>query len=292
MEPFIRMENGQAAAMLTIESWRRQFPEIRAGFTTRIGGVSEAPYDSLNGGLHVGDDAGHVRTNRRIIASLAGFAFEDWTCAEQVHGSNVYLVRAGDRGKGRNDRSDAIPDADALVTNVPGVMLASFYADCVPLYFVHPASRTVALAHAGWKGTALRIAEETIRVLQDQFDCAPESLYAAIGPSIGGCCYEIDGEVASRLAAALAGEAAVADSKMEWENPGVGLKAGNDGRYVADLKEINRQIMIKAGIQPTSIEISRYCTSCRTDLFYSHRKEKGKTGRMVSWIGLKEEVAD
>lgn len=291
MEPFVPLEDGQASSLLTLAPWH-QFPGIRAGFTTRVGGVSTTPYASLNCGLHVGDLAEDVRSNRRRIAEQAGFAYEAWTCAEQVHGSRVHIVQATDKGKGRNDREDAIQDADALVTNVPGIMLASFYADCVPLYFVHPASRTVALAHAGWKGTSLAIAAETIRVMHEQFACPPEAVHAAIGPSIGGCCYEIDREVAFRLADAIgAADSLTRDGHSSGEL-GCALQVRTDGRYVADLKEINRQIMIKAGIQPTRIEISRYCTSCRTDMFFSHRREKGSTGRMASWIGWEEEVAD
>ncbi len=291
MEPFVSTEQGQASSLLSIEAWRQQYPWLRAGFTTRLGGSSYPPYASLNGGLHVGDEADHVRSNRQFIASQAGFNFRDWTCGEQVHGAAVYIVQPEDKGRGRKERADAIADTDALVTTVPGVMLTSFYADCVPLYFVHPASRTVALAHAGWKGTVQKIAAETIRVMRDHCGCPPAELHAAIGPSIGGCCYEISSDVAEQLDATI-GELFIPNDDDEQGKFVLQRKSQSADRYVADLKEINRQIMIKAGIQPTSIEISRYCTSCRTDLFFSHRKEQGRTGRMVSWIGLKEEVED
>lgn len=259
--------------------WEKQFPWLSAGFSTRHGGVSEAPWDGLNCGLHVGDSGEAVIENRRRIAETAGFRLGQWTCAEQVHGCSVAVVSAADAGAGRLTRADALDAKDALITDAPGVMLAAYYADCVPLWFVDPLHKAVGLAHAGWRGSALDVAGETIRAMEQAFGSSPAELRAAIGPSIRGCCYEVDRVVAEHFFAIDDGE-----DTPDWLLPSV-----RPGRYMLDLVKFNRQNLTKAGILAKHIEISEYCTSCRTDLFFSHRKEKGRTGRMAAWIARKAE---
>ncbi|MFC3344138.1 peptidoglycan editing factor PgeF [Paenibacillus abyssi] len=256
---------------------------LTAGFTGRHGGVSGHPWTSLNLGLHVGDEPARVVQNRRLVAESLKWPFDAWTCAEQVHGCRVRQVTSADRGSGRENRAGAIADCDALMTNETGVLLTSFYADCVPIYYVDPVCRVIALAHAGWKGTVLEIARMTVESMKDAYGSEPKDIFAAIGPSIGQCCYEVDQPVIERvepLVQRLSTELEVSPAEMMLEN--------GEGKARLNLKEINRQIMIKAGILPTHIELTERCTGCRTDLFFSHRMEDGKTGRMVSWIGMKE----
>ncbi len=271
MEPFQLDKRSNAPGLLWLQAWVRDIPGLSAGFTTRIGGVGEAAYTSLNVALHVGDDSEAVVENRRRVSAAAGFPFEAWTCGEQVHSNAVRVIGPGDKGAGRLTREDAIADTDAFITDETGILLAAFYADCVPILFVDPANRAIGLAHAGWKGTALQIAERTIQRMEDAFGSRPSELLAAIGPSIGGCCYEVDERVMSQVGI---------DSPKPKEN----------GRYMLDLKEVNRQFMIRTGMKPNHIEHSGYCTCCSTDLFFSHRGENGRTGRMAAWIGWKEEV--
>lgn len=283
MEPFVRVniKSGEPER-LVIQSWEQAYPLLSAGFSGRNGGSGSGHYDSLNLALHVGDDPETVAVNRTNLAEAAGFSYEAWTCGEQVHLTRVAVVTQADKGLGRADRESAFADTDGLITNVPGIMLTSFYADCVPLYFLDPIHRVVGLAHAGWKGTVGQIAERMIQAMRDEFGSAPEQIRTAIGPSIGDCCYEVDEFVMSKVR-----EIVPADSGIDITER-VASSSVNPGRSMLNLKELNRIIMIKAGILPSRIECTSYCTSCRSDLFFSYRKENGKTGRMASWIGMKE----
>ncbi len=285
MEPFVLRQAEGKPALFYLERWMDQFHAhgLSVGFTSRCGGVSTAPYNELNCALHVGDDSRLVIENRRRVAEAVGFDFSSWTCAEQVHGNRIAIITDRDKGRGRLERDTAVPAADGLVTQEEDIMLVSFYADCVPLYFFDPGQRVVALAHAGWKGTVLEIANAVVRTLIEKFGTNPDHLLAAIGPSIGGCCYEVDEQVADKVLELH--RRGRLQSPQEEPLP-EGLKERGNGRFLLDLKEINRQIMIKAGINPKHIEISSWCTSCHPQWFFSHRKENGRTGRMASWIGI------
>jgi hypothetical protein len=254
-----------------IESWERQFARLSAGFSTRNGGISEGGFASLNCALHVADEPKHVLENRRRLAEAAGFSFEAWTCGEQVHHNDVAVVTRQDRGRGRDSRESAIPDTDALITDVPDIMLVSFYADCVPIFYYDPIRQAAGLAHAGWKGTAKRIAARTVEQFRAAFGSEPEHIRAAIGPSIGQCCYEVDNRVIQAMQ-----ESGITEGWMQKSND----------KFMLDLREINRQILIEAGILPSHIEVTHLCTSCHVESFYSHRRDGGRTGRMASWIGI------
>lgn len=283
MEPFVgKTYNEQQPQLFLLDRWMEAFPQLSAGFTGRGGGVSKPPYASLNLALHVGDDPAAVLENRRRLASRLGFRFEAWTSGEQTHGSAVAVVEAKDAGRGRLDRESAFQETDAMVTDAPGVLLTSFYADCVPLYFFDPDHQAVGLAHAGWKGTVASIAEKTVITMQEAYGAKPERLIAAIGPAIGDCCYEVDEAVMSKVRPLLAGLKGIQPENAPFRD------SVNPERWMLNLKEINRMLMIKAGILPSRIECTSLCTSTSFDLFFSHRKEHGKTGRMASWIGLKE----
>jgi YfiH family protein len=152
----------------------------------------------------------------------------------------------------------------------------------VPLYFYDPKSGAVALAHAGWRGTVGKIAEETARAMQSAYGTDPANVRAAIGPSIDACCYEVDGVVIQEV------ERVMNELQLDGDTAAACMQLKGSVKADLNLKEINRQIMIKAGILPSCIELSNWCTGCRTDLFFSHRAEEGKTGRMASWIGIRE----
>lgn len=276
-EPFVMAKE---KPLLHLREWEERFPGLVAGFTIRTGGVSEQPYGSLNMGLHVGDDPAHVVANRQLLAQQLELPFESWTCADQVHGTQVCQVMAG--GAGRESLENVIQATDGLYTDQEGVLLASFYADCVPLFFLDPASGAIGLAHAGWKGTVGRIAEEMVHALEKQFQAKKEELLVAIGPSIGGCCYEVDERIVAHVRV----------SAKRWEDA---VQPSKNGRYMLDLRTLNTRILLEAGISETNILATGWCTSCRTDLFFSHRKEAaaaGTTGRMASFIAWKNKKGE
>lgn len=282
MEPFVIQTAAEHQHQLLLEGWIEQEQSLTAGFTTRKGGVSSPPFSSFNIGLHVHDQAEAVLANRKRLTDSLGFSFDAWTCGEQVHANKVAVVTANERGKGRSSMEDTLPGVDGIITNERDVLLTSFYADCVPLYFWDPQHHAVGLAHAGWKGTVSAIALNMVEAMRNAFGTEPHQLRCAIGPAIDQCCYEVNEVVIERIYE-LWQQLALPNQLLDLV-----LKKQNENKAMINLKEINRQIMIKAGIVASHIEISEWCTGCRRDLFYSHRMENGKTGRMASWIGLRK----
>ncbi|MEW9698085.1 peptidoglycan editing factor PgeF [Paenibacillus sp. SI8] len=280
MEPFVKQEKDGQPTLFTIQSWMDQYPEVTAGFTSRHGGVSKAPYSSLNCGLHVNDIAEDVIRNRQLLAEALGQPFESFTYAEQVHSNEVIAVSRQERGMGRSTRNSAIQAKDAFMTNEPGIFLCAQFADCVPLFFYDPVRQVVALAHAGWKGTVLNISMATISAMTHTFGSQPEHIRAAIGPSIGACCYEVDETVAGRVREVIPNAEAM--SAKRWNV----LQEKGNGKFMLNLQELNRILMEQAGILSSHIEVTQLCTSCKSDVFFSHRKEGGMTGRMIAWIAL------
>ncbi|MGG0823174.1 peptidoglycan editing factor PgeF [Paenibacillus turicensis] len=282
MEPFVRKYEENTPALYFLKKWMEDEPHLQVGFTGRQGGCSHGPYSSLNLAYHVDDNAVDVLQNRITLARAIGFEPNTWTCGEQVHGTQIAVVEASDVGKGYSDRESAFQNTDGLVTNVPNILLTSFYADCVPLYFFDKVKRVIGLAHAGWKGTVGQIAKAMVTTMNETYGCDPQHIYAGIGPSIGDCCYEVDEYVMSRVRETLAELGGDIDINV------IASPSSNEGKSMLNLKELNRMIMIKAGILAEFIECTTWCTSCHPDQFFSYRKEEGTTGRMASWIGMKE----
>jgi YfiH family protein len=283
MEPFVLEKAANGCDLLYIRGWMERDSGLSAGFTSRHGGVSKGGFNSLNIGLHVEDNPQLVVKNRKRLAEALHVKLNACTYAEQVHGNEVQEVSRVDAGTGVDSRETAFQSKDAFVTNQSGLFIHALFADCVPLFFYDPVQRAVGVAHAGWKGTVLRIAGETVEAMQRLYGSNPENILAAVGPSIQACCYEVNKVVMARVFAVM--EELEINNFHEEGQPPIYESKPND-KYNLNLQQMNRQIMIKAGILPTHIEVSSLCTSCRTDLFYSHRKEEGKTGRMAAWIGL------
>lgn len=275
MEPF-KLKN-ESFPHFTIPSWPKVLPALSMGISTRNSGQSKGYFQTMNLALHVGDNKQDVIENRKNLANALGFSFDAWTSADQVHGSNIEIVTLDSRGKGRNELQDAIPKTDGIVTNIPDVLLTSFYADCVPLFFLDPIKKVVGLAHAGWKGTVLKIGEKMVKVMEASFKSNPKDIMIAIGPAIDQCCYEVNKQVIDPLQATF--NFLTKDMILDKRN----------GHFDLDLKKINEEILINAGILQKNIEISNWCTSCNTDMFFSYRKEKGQTGRIASWIALRKD---
>lgn len=246
---------------------------VAHAFTTRCGGVSSGDFASLNMAFHTGDDPANIYENRRRVCGALGFSAADLVAGKQVHGDRVSLVTGEHRGRGAQSPADVLPDTDALITCRRRVPLSSFYADCVPLFLLDPVHRAIGLAHAGWRGTCLRIGEKTVRAMEEAFGTKAADCLAGIGPSIGPCCYEVDEPVLVRLR----------ESFSRWQDL---VAPAGPGRWYLNLWEANRRTLLDAGIPDAAVSVAGLCTRCRQDLFFSHRGSGGRTGRMASLLML------
>lgn len=229
---------------------------LRAGVSTRHGGVSPPPFD-LNMSFNVGDDPGNVEQNRELFFRELGIQSDRVAFAQQVHSKIVK----------RTDKPGKYSQCDGLVTDVPGLSVCISVADCIPVLIVETKRRVVAGIHAGWRGTADRIVQEGIRMMIDEYSCSPAHMKAYIGPGAGACCYAVGEEVATRF-----------DD----------LFIRKDGaRMFVDLKAANRMQLMECGVQQDAIETSPHCTIDNAALFHSFRREKERSGRMLAVIGLK-----
>jgi len=255
----------------SIWAWRAGLPHapVHALFA-RLGGTSLPPYGSLNLGLHTGDDPERVVANRRLAVEALGLSIDRVVAAEQVHGDRIAVVDGSDRGRGARDLATAVPGTDGLVTLTKGVVLFAFFADCLPVFLWDEAGKGIGLAHAGWKGTAKGVAARAVEALAAAGVPAGR-LWAALGPCIGPCCYEVGEDVAEAF--------------RKRFGPGA-VKRARSNRVSVDLSEANAIELARAGVHPDRIIVSRACTSCRTDLFFSHRAEGPRTGRMAAVIAL------
>jgi YfiH family protein len=269
-EPFRLMDD-----LYILDSWMKKCSGLVAGFTTRNGGISSEPFHSMNLAFHVNDNSDDVCENRRILAKKIGFPIQQWVSAEQTHGKNLRQISKNDRGKGALRYEDSIKDTDGFYTEEKGVLLTMCYADCVPIYFLAPKWQRIGIVHSGWKGTVQKIAGEMVaKWLSDGID--PSELFAAIGPSICQNCYQVDDRVIQKVNAVLS------------PNDDIPYVETEKGRYQLDLKALNRIILEKAGLPKENILVTSLCTSCHHE-FYSHRRDNGKTGRMLGFIGWKED---
>ena len=239
-------------------------------FTTRRGGVSTGALDSLNIGMHRGDDPENVAKNYDILANALDFDVNQFVLTHQTHSNIVRVVTDADcNGLDHHQ----YPECDALVTNTPGVGLVIFTADCTPILLHDPVTGAVGAAHAGWRGTAANIAGKTVQAMVDAFGCKPEDICAAIGPNIGQCCFETDAEVPQAMIAAL-GRSALVHIRT------------NKNKYYVNLKAINAQFLKDAGVK--NIEISTDCTMCQPEKYWSHRYTRGIRGSQGAIIVCKE----
>jgi len=245
---------------------------IRHFVSTRSGGYSKAPYNSLNLGLHVGDDPDKVLKNRKRLAEAIRIPLDQFTIAKQIHSGKVKIVSDELRGKGSRDEENAIEDTDAMVTNVPGICLIILVADCVPMLFFDPARNVIGAAHAGWRGTLQFIALHTVRAMEKDFGCSPHDILVGMGPSIGPCCYEVGPEVIAQMKAVLS-------SHQEYIR-----HESQNGKGYVDLQEANRDQLVRAGIRAENIETANQCTCHNADIFFSYRHEHGETGRFGAGI--------
>lgn len=250
---------------------------VRHGFSTRLGGVSEGCYSSLNLSFTRGDSEDAVRENYRRIAAAIGVKCENMVFSQQTHTINVRVVTEQERGMGFT-RPVEYTDVDGLVTNVPDICLVTFYADCVPLYFVDPVKRVIGLSHSGWRGTVGKIGKETVRMMRQQFGSNPADILAAIGPSICMDCYEVSEDVILKFRENFAG--------VYWKD--LFYKKEN-GKYQLDLWKANEIVFAEAGILPEHMAVTNVCTHCNSNLLYSHRAMGDKRGNLAAFLALRAE---
>ena len=270
-----RAENG--VTYLTFPGLERT-GAVRHLFSTREGGVSEGIYASMNLSYTRGDRKEAVDENFRRIAVCLGSRPEDMVCSDQTHTDNIRLVTAVDKGKGVVKPKD-YRDVDGLITQERGIVLCTFFADCVPLFFVDPVNKAIGLSHSGWRGTVQKIGKKTVEEMGKAFGTKPEDVYAAIGPSICQDCYEVSEDVIEEFRKALP-EITSEDADSLWYPT-------TPGKYQLNLWEANRQVMLEAGIFASQIEVTDLCTCCNPDFLFSHRASQGRRGNLGAFLMLK-----
>lgn len=289
-EVFAERTSG-GAQMLYISALDDNFP-VRTFFTCKNGGNSSGVYASLNMGVMSGDDPAVVASNRDLVFRSAGCSIRAVAYPTQVHGSDIVCIdnnmlneyidgykeknedkssgKSGSAAAGSEFRTLKFPDTDATVTNVPGVLLTSLHADCIPVWLYDCKKAVAGLAHAGWRGTRADIAAKTMALMKEKFGCAPKDIIAVIGPGISRCCFEVGSEVYKSF------RDMIGNDVDEFSDD------DGNGKFHMDLKGINRRLLERAGAG--RIYVSDLCTSCRDDLFYSYRRDGGATGRMCAGI--------
>ena len=249
---------------------------VKHGFSTRLGGVSEGYYASLNLSFTRGDEETCVRENFRRIAGAIGVSCEDMVLSRQTHTTNVRKVTESDRGSGILYPA-SYTDVDGLITDIPGICLVTSFADCVPLYFVDPVRKAIGLTHSGWRGTVGKIGKITVEKMQKEFGSDPKDIVAAVGPSICQDCYEVSEDVIERIRQNF-------DPSL-WEKF---FYRKPNGHYQLDLWKMNEEIFLEAVLLPEHIAVTNACTHCNPKVFYSHRAMGEQRGNLCAFLALKE----
>lgn len=243
---------------------------VSHGFSTRLGGVSEGGYSSMNLSLSRGDSPEAVEENTKRIARAIGVEKEKMVYTQQTHTTNVAVVSGKDAGS-------TLKETDGLVTDSPGICLVTFYADCVPLYFVDPVRRAIGLSHSGWRGTVGKMAAATVEKMKECFGTRPEDIIAAVGPSICQDCYEVSEDVIDRFKETFREE--------DWKD--LFYKKEN-GKFQLDLWKANEINLREAGVLPEHIAVTNVCTCCNPKILFSHRVQGWNRGNLCAFLALKD----
>ena len=249
------------------------------GFSTRIGGFSSGIYSSMNLSFSQGDDERFVRKNHYLMADAFGVKPDNIVYSHQTHTTNVLRVNLEHAGMGLT-KERSFHDVDGFVTDVPGLMLVTAYADCVPLYFADCRQHVIGLSHSGWRGTVNNMVQATIDKMRIEFGSRPEDIVAFIGPSICAACYEVGEDVAQKFA----------DTYKENADKVLKLKkeTAMEKKYYLNLHAANRINMLHAGIPQRNVHVTDICTCCNPDLLFSHRASKGKRGGLCGYMMINE----
>ena len=259
-----------------------KFPQLEAvdhmaahGFSTRLGGVSEGKFATMNFTFTRGDDPEHVMENYRRVARVLRVDERRMILSYQTHTTNIKTVTEEDAGKGIVKERD-YRDVDGLITNVPGITLVTFYADCVPLYFVDPVHKAIGLSHSGWRGTVKRMGKVTLEAMAREYGTKPEDVLCCIGPSICQDCFEVGEEVIEEFKGQFKEE--------YW--PELYYKKEN-GKYQLDLWKANQIILREAGVREEHIETTDICTRCNPQYLFSHRIMGSERGNLAAFLCLR-----
>lgn len=248
---------------------------IQHGFSTRVGGVSEGIFSSMNLSFSRGDREDAVRENFRRMAEAIGVEADSLVFTAQTHTTNVRQVTEADKGKGILCPVD-YKDVDGLITNEKGICLTTFYADCVPLFFVDPVHKAIGLSHSGWRGTVGKMGQETLRSMKTAYGTEAGDVIAAIGPSICQDCYEVSEDVIDRFREAF--------TKEKWDSI---FYRKENGKYQLDLWKANEIVLLEAGVKKEHLAVTNVCTNCNSDVLFSHRATKGERGSLAAFLALK-----
>ena len=254
-----------------------ELPWLAHGFSTRQGGVSRGMFESMDLSFTRGDDPEAVMENFRRFGEAVGISCDSMVFTHQTHTTNVRVVSASDRGKGICRPRD-FDNVDGLITDTPGVALVTFFADCIPLFFVDVHRRVIGASHSGWRGTVQKMGLKTVRAMEETYGCAPESLVAVIGPGICRSCYEVGPEVADAFR-----------QIFPKEKQDMVLKAAGRDKFFLDLWAANRLILQEAGVLSENIHISGLCTHCHPRALWSHRSLGKDRGSLAGFMMLKPE---
>lgn len=242
---------------------------VNHGFSTRLGGVSTGHCATMNISTTRGDDPAAVEENKRRIAAAIGVEVDSLTFTHQTHTTNVAVVRAEDRGT-------RFMETDGMITNVPGICLVTFYADCVPLYFVDPVKKAIGMSHSGWRGTVGKMGKVTVEKMAETYGSNPADIIAAIGPSICQDCYEVSEDVIIEFKKNFA-ENLWGELFYQKEN----------GKYQLNLWKANEAVFLEAGIRKENIAVTNVCTHCNPDILFSHRTSGWNRGNLSAFLALK-----
>jgi len=247
---------------------------VKHCFTTRVGGVSQGIYNSLNTSPMKEDSIENVHKNLEIVCGAVGIDYTRLVFTDQTHSDNIRVVTEADVGKGLNGQID-IADTDGLITNIPGIPLITEYADCVPLFFLDTRNKVIALAHSGWKGTVLKIGAKTIKRMNEVYGTKPHDCLVGIGPSIDKDCFEVGPEVAQEFR----------DSFSYWNEF---IEPFGETKFKIDLWKVIIHMLKDLGVPEENITVSGFCTKCNEELFFSYRRDKGRTGSMSAIMELRD----
>lgn len=271
-----QLEKRHGVTYVTFPKLSRYSDRLLHGFSTRLGGVSESYLGAMNLSFSRGDDREKVLENHRRFSKALGYEAEKLVFSDQVHKTHIHKVTKADAGKGILRESD-IKETDGLVTNVPGIPMITFYADCVPLLFYDPEKNVIAMAHSGWKGTVLKIGAKMVAYMQSEYGSRPENIVCAIAPSICQGCYEVSEDVAEQFYSAF--------SASCWDSL---LYAKDNGKYQLNLHKACESTLLEAGIQKEHLDITDLCTCCNPEIFFSHRASQGRRGNLAAVMMLKK----
>ena len=273
-EPHLIENNNQGVTWLSFPSLE-ETGMVTHAFSTRMGGVSEGPFATMNFSFTRGDDPEAVKENYRRMANALDVDMERMVVTWQTHTTNVRLVSEQDFGKGVISDRD-YRDVDGLITNIPGVTLVTFFADCVPLYFVDTKKRAIGLSHSGWRGTVNRMGQVTIERMKETFGTDPKDVIACIGPSICQACYEVGAEVIEQF-----------KNNFDSGHYEKLFYRKENGKYQLNLWEANRIVLREAGIPKENISVTDICTYCNPDLLFSHRRCADKRGNLCAFLSIR-----